>query len=134
MRACLFLLVFASTAIAGDISGIWTGQAPGRNGDLEDVTFQFKQDGATLTGKLYGDSDDVAIADGKLTGDTIRFSVTLRFGSNERKFLYNGTVDGAQMHLTRKRESSEPSGDRQNGPQSFTLRRMTYPLGPIRLE
>jgi hypothetical protein len=119
------LLACAFAAAAGDISGIWTGQAPGRNGETEDVTFQFKQDGATLTGKLYGDSEDLAIADGKLEGDTISFSVTLRFGSNERKLLYSGTVDGAEMHLTRKRESPGPAGDRQSAPQSFTLRRMT---------
>jgi hypothetical protein len=113
------------TAVAADISGIWTGQAPGRNGETEDVTFQFKQKGATLTGKLYGDGEDLAIADGKLEGDVISFSVTLRSGSNERKLLYSGTVNGAQMHLTRKRENPGPTGDRQNAPQSFTLRRMT---------
>jgi len=125
LKVVLFLLLCACAAIAGDISGIWTGQAPVRNGDAEDVTFQFKQDGATLTGKLYGDGEDIAIADGKLTDDTISFSVTLRFGSNERKFLYSGTVEGAQIHLTRKREESGPAGDQQNAPQNFTLRRMT---------
>jgi hypothetical protein len=125
LRVVLFLLLCAWAAIAGDISGIWTGQAPGRNGDVEDVTLQFKQEGAALTGKLYGDGEDVAIADGKIAGDTISFSVTLRSGSTERKFLYSGTVEGAQMHLTRKRESPEPGAERQNAPQNFTLRRMT---------
>ncbi len=127
MRVVLLSVAYALAAYGADISGIWTGEVPGRNGGVQDVTFQFKQRGETVAGKLYGDDEDIPIADGALSGSAISFSVSLGAGSNKSKFLYSGTVDGAIMRLTRQRENPEPQApdSKRNTPQSITLRRMT---------
>ncbi|MBC7924029.1 MAG: hypothetical protein H7039_00065, partial [Bryobacteraceae bacterium] len=49
------LLLFSAALSGSDLSGIWTGQLPARNGTLQDVSFKFIQTGNVLTGKMYGD-------------------------------------------------------------------------------
>jgi len=122
MKLLLLLVACAAAAPASDISGIWSGHAPGRNGEEEDITFQFRQDGAQLSGKLYADSGDLPILDGRIEGDQIRFSVVLRLGPNPAKFNYSGAVTGSEIKL--KRERDRP-GEKQGASQSFTLKRMT---------
>jgi hypothetical protein len=112
---------------AADITGIWTGQVQGRNGEMLEVTFRFKQDGQTLTGKMYGDNEDAVLADGKIAGDQISFSVNSDLFGGRAKFVYTGAVSSSSMQLTRDREGSRPGGnggERRNFKQSFTLKRM----------
>src|SRR6185312_13005377 len=58
---------------ATDVTGTWTGsvQAPGGGGGGDfQLTFTFKQDGATLTGNVTGgQGDPLPIANGKVDGD-----------------------------------------------------------------
>jgi hypothetical protein len=130
MRAVCNLLagaLFVCVLSAADITGIWTGQVQGRNGEMQEVTFRFKQDGQTLTGKMYGDNEDTMLADGKITGDQISFSVNSDLFGGRAKFVYTGAVNGSSMQLTRDREGSRPGGnggERRNFKQSFTLKRM----------
>ncbi len=116
------VLVSALVASGADLTGIWTGQAPGRNGETEDVTFRFRQDGAALNGKLYAETGDIPIVDGKVEGDRIRFSVVIRFSSNATTFTYSGTVNGDEIRMTRERDRP---GEKPGPPQTFTLKRMT---------
>ncbi|HZT39626.1 MAG TPA: hypothetical protein VFA28_17160 [Bryobacteraceae bacterium] len=120
MRLAL-LSVAALLASGADLTGIWTGQAPGRNGETEDVTFQFRQDGDALHGKLYTETGDIPIVDGKIEGDYIRFSVVIRSGSNATTFLYTGACRGNEIRVTRERVRP---GDKASPPQTFTLKRM----------
>src|SRR5690242_1209157 len=72
MRSALWIcaaLFIAPALGADDVSGIWTGQIAGRNGEPQDITFRFKQEGTVLTGKMYGDGDDIPITAGKIAGD-----------------------------------------------------------------
>jgi len=119
--------LFLSVLAAADVTGIWTGQIKGRNGETQDITFRFQQEGTSLTGKIYGDNEDTMLADGKVAGDEIRFTVTNEFGGGRGKYVYTGTVNGSTMQLTRDRESPRPGagGDRRNSKQTFTLKRMT---------
>ncbi len=126
MRAAIAFL-FALAIYGAEATGIWTGQAPGRNGEAQDVTFNFRQSGDALTGKLYGDGEDTRIGDGKVSGDQISFTVASGFGQG--KLLYTGTIQGGQMQLTRERpgggaEKKEAAKDTEK-PQSFSLKRMT---------
>jgi hypothetical protein len=121
MRLAL-LLASALVASGGDLTGIWTGQAPGRNGETEDITFQFRQDGAALNGKLYAETGDIPIVDGKVEGGRIRFSVVIRFSSNATTFIYTGAVNGDEIRLTRERDRP---GEKPPPPQTFTVKRMT---------
>jgi hypothetical protein len=91
----VLLAASALTASAADISGNWKGTAETPNGTIE-RTFVFKVDGTKLTGEttsqLMGKSE---IADGKVEGDTVTFSIVGKFQENEIKLNYKGKVDAA---------------------------------------
>jgi hypothetical protein len=113
-----FLLgLLTLAALAADVSGKWTAQVPGRNGQTREATFTFKADGNTLTGTVSGRMGDVPIADGKIDGDTISFTQTIEVQGNTIKFLYKGTVSGDEIKFTRARDGGEGE------PQAFTAKR-----------
>ena len=94
MRLLLGLVaLFASTALAADVSGDWKGAAETPNGTVE-RTFTFKVDGGKVTGEttsqMMGKS---TIMDGKLEGDNLSFWITIKFQDNEVKVNYKGKVN-----------------------------------------
>jgi hypothetical protein len=101
MKALLVLMaLFAMTASAADITGNWKGTAEGPQGPIE-RTFTFKVDGTKLTGEtesqMIGKS---TIADGKVEGDKIEFSIKASFQGNDMTLLYKGTVSGDTIKLS----------------------------------
>ena len=132
--AALWLL--AATVMAGsDLSGIWVGQVPGRNGDLLDIAFKLSQNGAAISGKLYGDYGNSPIVEGKVSGDQISFSVMTaeQAGNqiNNSRIRFSGTIKEDKIELTREREGSTNAGNgggvqvRPGAPkQTFTLKRL----------
>jgi hypothetical protein len=109
-------LFFAATAQAGDVTGKWVAQVPGRDGQTRETTFNLKADGEKLTGTVSGRQGDVAIADGKVKGDEISFDVTMTFQGNTVKVDYAGKAAGDEIQFKRHREGSEQSTE-------FTARR-----------
>jgi hypothetical protein len=112
---------------AADVDGIWTGRIAGRNNELRDITFRFKMQGDLLTGKMYGDDDDLPIADGKIEGDRISFTVGSDFGGGRFRFVFHGTVSAGEIRLTREREGGSRGGagrESANIPQTVTLKRI----------
>ena len=114
---CCLGLMGAAVMQAADVSGVWTAQVPGRGGETREATFTFKQDGATLTGTVSGRQGDTPIADGKVEGDNISFTVTRSFNGNEVKLLYKGAVSASEIKFTQQREGGEP--------REFTAKRPT---------
>jgi len=112
----VLLIVVAALLLAADISGKWSGDMPGRGGDMSPATFTFTTEGDKLTGSMTGPQGDVPLQDGKVTGDQISFSTTLDFGGNSVKIVYKGTVSGDQIKMTREREGS-------GQPREFTIKR-----------
>ena len=112
------VLLVVVTASAADVTGKWTAQVPGRGGETRETTFTFKADGMKLTGSMSGQQGEMAISDGKISGDEISFSVTANFGGNEVKLLFKGKVSGAEIKFTRTREGSDRT-------QEFTAKRAT---------
>jgi hypothetical protein len=107
------LLIAAVAAVAADISGKWAAQVPGRDGGTRAVAFTFKVDGDKLTGSMSDpQGGEIAIADGKVSGDTVSFSVTTERG----KRTYTGTISGSEIKF--KREGGQ-------NPQEFTAKRAT---------
>lgn len=86
------IAVFALSASAADISGNWKGTAETQNGTVE-RTFTFKVDGQKLSGEtssnMFGKS---LIEDGKVDGDNVSFSLTVKIGGDEGKVNYKGKV------------------------------------------
>ena len=89
----------AMAALAADITGNWKATADFGNGPIE-RTFTFKQDGTKLTGEttstMMGKS---AIADGKVEGDTVSFTITGKFGDQEMKLNYTGKISGNEIKM-----------------------------------
>ena len=108
LRLARYLIGFAIAAMtmfAGDLTGIWAGQAPGRRGDKEDVAFQFKVNGNTLTGKMFGDEFDLPLEEASVSGNQLTFIVTTTnyYSRSQVKFVYTGTIKGNEIELTRAR-------------------------------
>ncbi len=123
MMRCFLLAALLFVAHAGDVTGIWSGMIQGRNGEPQDISFRFQQHGETLTGKMYGETEDVPIADGRIAAGEVRFSVPADFGGGRFRLVFTGTVKDGEMHLTREREGGG-SGGRSNLKQTFTLKRL----------
>lgn len=97
----LFCLSFV--ALAADVTGKWTAQVPSRqSGQTREQTFNFKAEGAKLTGTVSGRQGDVAISNGAISGDTITFTVKMEYGGNAVEQKYTGTVAGDEIKFKRE--------------------------------
>jgi hypothetical protein len=117
--ASAFVLAATLVAQAADISGKWTAQVPGRDGQTRETTFTLKAEGEKLTGTTSGRNGDVPITDGTIKGDAIAFTVVMNFQGTDVKILYKGTVAGEEIKFTRQREG----GDQP--PAEFVAKRAT---------
>ena len=134
--------LFAAKVSAADFAGTWIGEIPPQSNShrlnvAQQVAFLLVQNGATLTGKLYGDYDSAPIIEGKASGDTIDFVVVTQEQQgnqiNQSRLHFNGALqpDGT-IQLSRVRENSTNAGNggsykgkSTNGKQSFVIRRLT---------
>src|SRR6476660_8880736 len=106
-------LLLAVSAFAADVDGKWTGTISTPNGDFPQ-TFTFKANGAALSGSLtIMEGVEIPIADGKVDGNNISFSVTLDFGM-PFKFTYTGVVSGNELKI---------KGDAGGMPFEFLLKK-----------
>ena len=112
------LVLAVMSAWAADLSGKWTAQVPGRGGQSRETTFTFKVDGEKLTGTISGGQNETPIADGKISGDEISFTVTFERQGNTIKMTYKGKITGNEIKFTRTREGSDQA-------QEFTAKKAT---------
>ncbi len=116
LSMCL-TLTLAALAFAADVTGKWTAQVPGRGGQTAENTFNLKVEGDKLTGTITSPQGESAIADGKVTGDDISFTVTREFNGNSFKMVYKGKVKGDEIAFTRTIEG------RDVPPSEFTAKK-----------
>jgi uncharacterized protein (DUF2147 family) len=96
------LALFATTIFAADISGKWTAEVEGRDGQKRTTTFNLKAEGEKLTGTVSGRGGrEFNIEDGKISGDNVEFAVTMEINGNSRKVVYKGKASGDQLNLKR---------------------------------
>ncbi len=96
----ILIVLFAFSASAADVSGKWKGTAETPNGTVE-RTFVFKVDGGKLTGETSSDRfGKSAIADGKVEGDNLSFTINVSFDGNEAQVNYKGKVSGDEIKFT----------------------------------
>ena len=97
--------------LAGDVTGKWTAEMQGPNGNTRTVTMNLKADGSKLTGTVSGGrGGDAEISDGKVDGNDISFSVVREFNGNKMTSNYKGKVDGDVIHFNIKMEGG-PMGN-----------------------
>jgi hypothetical protein len=123
------LLLFAVSSHAADIDGIWVGQQPARNGEVEDVAFHLKSNGDSISGKMFGDEFDLPITEGSISGDQVRFMVTTTnyYNGAKTQFVYTGSIRGGVLELVRERVQSgdsRPPGKNLPGRQALKLKRL----------
>ena len=96
--ACFLLMCVA--ALAHDVDGKWIGNMTTPGGEVP-VNLTFKADGAKLTGSTSGpDGATIAIADGKIDGNNLSFTVTFDFGGMPLVLNYKGVMAGAEIKFT----------------------------------
>jgi hypothetical protein len=107
--ALMFALTPITAPAATDVTGTWTGELKGPDGNGFPISFTFKQDGATMTGSVQGpQGDPIAISDGKVDGSTITFKVSF----NGMTISHTGTVTGDEIKLTTKSDQGDfPGGE-----------------------
>jgi hypothetical protein len=118
MKTSLLATIFAAIsmcAAAADVTGKWIAQVPGRDNQTREVVFNFKAEGAKLSGTMSGPQGaDIAISDGKVDADAIAFSVKLEFNGNSMVRNYSGTVSGDEIKM---------KSQTQRGAQEFVAKR-----------
>ena len=116
--AIVALLFAATLAHAADANGKWSWVSPGRNGGPDRTnTLTLKVEGAKLTGNVAapnreGKVAEIAIADGKLDGDTVAFSVIREYNGNTMTTKYNGKLSADK--ITGKIEFTNRNGEAQS--------------------
>jgi len=115
--------IFSLAASAADVTGKWAAQVPGRGGNMQDVTFNLKSSGDTVTGTMTTMRGDQEISEGKSTGNDVSFAVELNFGGNTIKQVYKGTLSGNEIKFTRTTEGGGGGGFKGGGPVEFTAKK-----------
>jgi hypothetical protein len=95
----LGLLLASSSAFAADVEGTWAGSIDSPNGAIA-VSYTFKAQGDALTGSTSGpDGTPIAIANGKIQGNKLSFTLSLDFGAGPTTFVYTGEVSATELLL-----------------------------------
>ena len=77
------------------VDGVWVWEAQGQNNQTRTLKLTLKQEGEKLTGYLPGPNDTkVEIADGKVEGNKISFTVTRKRNGNKFVSKYLATIEG----------------------------------------
>lgn len=109
IRMIAWSLLAAGMALAGDVTGKWTAQVPGRGGNTREVTYNLKADGSKLTGTTTGfQGNDIQITDGTVDGDNISFTTKVDTPNGAMVMKYTGKVSGDEIKMTQQREGAEP--------------------------
>jgi len=121
------LLAVSLIAFAADVTGKWTYDQAGRNGNTTTVTLNLKADGSKLTGSVSqpgrgGNTMETQISDGKIDGNSISFKVTRQMGDNSYTTEYSGTVSGDSISLkvTRPGRDGSPMTNEVTAKKSST--------------
>lgn len=119
--AALCVGLASVTMLAADITGKWTAQVPGRDGQMREQTFTFKVDGEKLAGTVSGmpGGSDAEIKDGTVKGDDVSFSIVRSWQGGEVTLRYKGTVSGSEITFTQTRDGGDAPA------REFTARRVT---------
>jgi len=105
--SAVLVLAGITLAWAANVDGKWVAQVAGQGGQTREVTFNFKAEGAKLTGTVSGRQGDTPISDGTIKGDDISFTQSFEAQGNSIKLTYTGKVSGDEIKMTRKREGSD---------------------------
>ena len=108
LKAALLVLTTLS-GYAADVDGKWKGQLPGRDGNMREISFDFKANGTNLSGSMQGFRGDVPISEGKIENGAIQFKVALNMGGSAMVMNYQGILSGSELKMKMASENSPRS-------------------------
>lgn len=120
IRLILIGCLAVASIWAADVTGKWTAEMQGRNGNTMTVNMNLKADGNNLTGTVSGRNGDTNITDGKIDGDNISFKVVREFNDNKFTMNYQGKVEGDVIHFSMTMEGGNFGGGE---PRKFDAKR-----------
>ena len=97
LRGVLLLFLCAAAAWCADISGQWKAEWSEMRGPAKQSIFTFKQDGTALTGTLKSEDSELAIRQGKVSGEDVSFVVANKIGNRELAMTYTGKISGNEI-------------------------------------
>src|SRR5690242_11668117 len=92
VTAEILMVVGTAFALAADFNGRWDTTFNTPNGDVQ-LVFNFKVDGAKLTGSVETPHGNVAIEEGKVDGENISFKTHAGDAENA-EINYTGKISG----------------------------------------
>lgn len=117
------MALMSTTARAADVTGSWTAEMTTPDGNSFQIEFDFKQDGAKLTGTVQGPGGGAMnISNGKVDGNHISFDVSF----NGSTISHDGTLNeaGDEIEITTKSDSGDIPGGK------LTLKRVKPGAAP----
>lgn len=109
------LALCGMAASGADVAGMWKVSFTPPDGHRHESTLDLQVAGDKITGKILSKRGSVPIADGKVSGNDIIFTVNRKGNGDDITVTFTGTVDKDTMKLQMK------YGDRQ--PVPMTARR-----------
>ena len=104
------IMAFLTVGYAAGIDGKWTAEVPGRQGNTQTTTFNFKSAGDKLTGTMSGRQGDIEISDGTIKGSDVSFKVVREMQGNKITINYVGKMSGDEIKFTRTMEGGPGGG------------------------
>ena len=97
----VLLSAFAIAASAASVDGKWLASMEGPNGNIE-INYTFKADGEKVTGTSSSQFGEQEIQEGKLVGDDLSFVIAFRppNGGDEFRLQYKGKVSGDTINFS----------------------------------
>ena len=116
---CILFGLFSACLWSADLTGRWVAETQAPNGEKRQTVFELKSEGDQLTGYLVSTQGDDMIADGKISGETLSFTVIGDFYGQERRTPYTGRITSEGLVLT-------PAGGRGGrGPRELLVKRVS---------
>jgi hypothetical protein len=111
MQGIVCLIVPVAMMLAADLSGKWTWEMEGRDGQKRPQALTLKVDGGNVSGTMTSRGGEQPIENAKINGNEISFTRTVNFGGESRKFLYTGKLEGNDLKLNMKMEGGDMTRD-----------------------
>ena len=116
----------AGSLVAADLTGIWMGEVPGRNGEKQDLAFRFQTVKGEVTGVMFGDEFDLPVQELRVEGERISFSVTnVNFYDGKKvRTIYSGVLTGKTLELTKEQAKAADPGKPKEANPVIVLKRL----------
>jgi len=92
-------MLLAVPALAAGVDGTWSSMLDATMGPVP-IAFEFRAEGDKLTGTMLGmDGTKIPLANGKVEGDKISYSVNIDAGGMPLELICKGVLAGAEIKI-----------------------------------